>query len=113
MAKYSGQWKTATIAATGTTSTEVDLGGVYSSLAVYIPAITTGTLALQTAMYSGGTFQNLYLISQNDADDDQVICSSGTGEINLTVPKFGWQYLKFVAGASQSSDVTIYCRGFD
>lgn len=105
-------WKSATISASGTTSTAIDLGQPYRSLAVFIPTITSGTLALQTAMTSDGTYQNLYAISTNDADDDQIICSTGTGAINLVVPFFGFQHLKFV-GATQASAVTIYTCGFD
>lgn len=105
-------WKTATIASSGTTSTAVDLERQYRSLIVFIPTISTGTLAIQTAMTSDGTYQDLYAISSNDGDDDQIVCSSGTGAINLVVPFFGWQHLKFV-GASQAAARTIYCCGFD
>ena len=108
--KTSG-WKTATIAASGTTSGAVDLGQAYKSLAMFIPTITVGTLALQTAMTSDGTYQNLYAISTTDGDDDQILCSSGTGAFNLVVPFFGFQHLKFVA-ATQSGAVTIYVCGF-
>lgn len=109
--KNSG-WKDATIALNGTTSSEVDLGQPYRCLAVSIPTITVGTLAIHTSMTAGGTYQALYLIGTNDGDDDQILCSSGTGAMNLVVPYFGWQHLEFV-GAAQGAARTISVMGFD
>jgi len=107
-------WKTAVIADEGKTSAEVDLGRPFRSLAVFVPLIDNGTLAIHTAMTAGGTYQALSVISTNDADDDPILLSTSTGTINVTVPFFGWQHLEFVAGATQSTAaVTIYCAGFD
>jgi len=107
-------WKSAVIADEGKTSAAVDLGRPYRSLAVFVPTIDSGTLAIHTAMDADGTFQGLSVISTNDADDDAILLSTTTGAINVTVPFFGWQHLKFVAGATQSTAaVTIYCAGFD
>ncbi len=105
-------WKTATVANTGTQSAAVDLGKQYRSLAVYVGTIDSGTVTIQTAMTSDGTFQTLYLISTNDADDDAITCSTSTGGINFTVPFFGWQHLKFTV-ATATAARTIYCCGFN
>lgn len=107
-------WESAVIADNGTTSAAVDLGKPFRSLVIFVPAIINGTLAIHTAMTSSGTFQALNVISTNDADDDPILLSTSEGAINVTVPFFGWQHLKFVAGASQTSGpITIYCAGFD
>jgi len=107
-------WKTATIAIDGTVSTAADLGRPFKSLAIVIPAIVSGTVAIHTAMTASGTYQALSVISTNDADDDPVLCSTSTGAINVTVPFFGWQHLKIVTGAGQTTTArTIYVAGFD
>ncbi len=107
-------WESAVIADNGTTSAAVDLGKPFKSLVVYLPALIAGTVAIHTARDADGTFQALSVISTNDADDDPILMSSTEGAINLTVPFFGWQHLKFVAGAGQTSGpITIYCAGFD
>ena len=107
-------WKTATIAHNGTVSGAVDLGKPFKSLAVFVPTIDNATVAVHTAMTADGTYQGLNVISTNDADDDPILCSASTGAINVTVPFFGWQHLKFVAGAAQATAArTIYVAGFD
>ena len=107
-------WQTATIAKNGTTSGAVDLGKPFRSLLIYTPTIDSATLTLTTAMTADGTFQTLSVISTNDADDDAITATAGTGAINITVPFFGWQHFKIVAGAAQTTAaVTFYVAGYD
>jgi len=105
-------WQTVTIAKDGTTSGAVDLGKPFKSLLIFVPTITEGTLTITTAMTADGTYQTLNVISTNDADDDAITLSSGTGGINVTVPFFGWQHLKLV-GAEQAAARTLYVAGYD
>ena len=105
-------WHTVTIANGETASAAVDLGKPYRSLLMYVPTITEGTLTITTAMTADGTYQTLNVISTNDADDDAITLSSGTGGINVTVPFFGWQHLKLV-GAEQAAARTLYVAGYD
>jgi hypothetical protein len=106
-------WKTANIGINTAWGDKVDLGAQYKSLAIFIPELGSTTLGIQTAMTADGVYQNLDVISTNDADDDQILCSAGAGEKNLTVPFFGWQYLRFGFGTTQKYPRTLYCCGFD
>ena len=106
-------WKTATIALSGTTSGAVDLERSFRSLIVAIPTISNGTLSLTVSDTSDGTYQALYGISLTDGDDDQVLCSTGTGGFTVVVPYFGFQHLKVVASAEQAAARAIKVCGFN
>lgn len=111
--KYS-EPKTITIAKDGTTSSEVDLGMPYRSLALVIPTIDSSTVTVHVSMTSGGTFQALSYISLNDGDDDPAITSAATGAITVVFPVFGFQFFKVVCGSQQTTAaVTFYARGFN
>lgn len=98
-----GEWKTATIAKDGTTSGEVDLGRAYQRLMVVVPTIDSATISILVAEKAGGTFQNLYLASLTDGDDDQPITTAGTGGFTWSVPIGGFQFIKIKAGAAQTT----------
>lgn len=108
------EWQTITVAQSGTTSSEVDLGAAYRSLALVIPTIDSSTVTVSVSTATGGTFQSLSYISMNDGDDDPAIASASTGAITVVFPVFGFQFFKVVCGSAQTSaGRTFYARGFN
>lgn len=107
-----GEWKDATIAKDGTASAEVDLGRPYDTLMVIAPTIDAAQVSIQVAEKTGGTFQDLYITSLSDADDDQAITTSGVGGVTWTFPIGGFRYIKIKASAAQTTAaVTFRVRG--
>jgi len=98
-----GEWKDATIAKDGTTSSEVDLGRQYETVLVVIPTIDTAQVTIQVAEKSGGTFQEVYVSDPADGGDNKLISASGTGGTTWVVPIGGFQYIKVKASAAQST----------
>ena len=99
----SGTWTTATVAKSGTTSSEVDLGREYENLQVYIPTIDTAQVNIQVSEKSGGTFADLYATDLTDGSNSKLITASGTGGFHWTVPIGGFQYIKIKCSAAQST----------
>ena len=98
-----GEWKAATIASGGISSAEVDLGRDYDYIEIQIPAMDTCTVKIQTAEKTGGTFRDL---------GSGVTSASGTQNIHDVFKIGGYQYIKVVASASQTSGaVAIRVRG--
>jgi hypothetical protein len=97
-----GEWKTATIAQSGTTSGEVNLVRDYDRIQVILPALTSGTLNVQVSKTTGGTFQAL---------DSEAIIAATTGGYSDEWEIGGWQFIKIVSSGTQSSARTIYVRG--
>lgn len=97
-----GEWKAATIANNATSSDEVDLGRDYDFLEVQIPTITTGTLKLQTAEKTSGTFKDLGY---------SITTTSGTHNYHDVWELGGWQFIKVVASAQQGAQRLIRVRG--
>ena len=97
-----GEWQTATIAQSGTTSSEVDLGDYFSHVQVIIPELDSANISLTVSDASGGTFQTL----------DAASFAAGTGQKSTTFVLGGWQYVKVVASAAQSTAArSIKVRG--
>jgi hypothetical protein len=95
-----GAWTTAVISSGQTLSAEVDLTKSFSHLNITAPSMTSGTVSIQSATASGGTFQVL-----GDA------WSVGAGSKNATLTLGMWQYLKLSASVAQSAAVTYNVRG--
>lgn len=106
------EWKTTTIAESGTTSAAVDLERPYRSLIIMTPTLSEGTLNLTVSDIYDGTYQNFYSISLNDGDDDIALCSTFTGGTTIVIPCFGFQFFKIVV-AEQAAARSIKVRGFD
>jgi hypothetical protein len=107
-----GEWKTATIAQSGTTSGEVNLGRVYEKMVAIIPAVDTAQISFTVAQATGGTFQNLHITDPADGGDNRVISASRATAFTWVVPIGGVQFIKVVASASQTSAArTIYLMG--
>lgn len=98
-----GEWKTATIAKNGTLSAEVDLGRPYQRLMVVIPTIDEASVNVKVAEKSGGTFQDLYLTSLTDGDDDKVITTASVGGTTWVAPLGGFQFIKIQVSAAQTT----------
>jgi len=109
-----GQWKTVTIGATpATTSAEVDLGRQYETVMVVCPALTTSaTVAIQGAVATGGTFQNIHLTDPITGDNLQVISAAfTTANFTWIAPIGAIQYIKLVLSAAQAAEKTFYVCG--
>lgn len=98
-----GEWKTATIAQGATLSQEVNLGRVYQRLMVIIPTIDEASVNIQVSEKSGGTFQDLYLTSFTDGDDDKAITTASGGGFAWVVPIGGFQFIKIQTSAQQTT----------
>jgi len=97
-----GAWKHGTIAKDGTASSVIDMEGNYAYLQVEVPTIDAATLKLQGAA-EGQTFRDL---------GQSVTTVSGTGAFNDTWILGGWQFIKIVASAAQTTaNVTFRVRG--
>ena len=97
-----GSWKAATIPINDTTSAEVDLGRDYDFLEIQIPTLTSGTIKIQIAEKTGGTFYDL---------GDGVTTASGTHNYADVFRLGGYQFIKVVASASQAAARSIRVRG--
>lgn len=106
-----GAWVTCEIEDGETASTECDLGRVYETVIVQLPALASGTITVQGARVTGGTAKNIYTYNPADGHIDQMITAATTGDYFCVFPIGGFQYITFVSGASQSGGDTIYCQG--
>ena len=98
-----GLWKAATIASSGSSSTEVDLGRDYDFLEIQIPTLDSATtIKVQVAELTGGTFRDL---------GDGITTGAGTHNYNDVFSLGGWQYIKIVADNTQDAERLIRVRG--
>ncbi len=96
-----GEWKAATVTA-GTTSSEVDLGRDYDFLEIQIPTMTSGTMSLEVAEETSGTFYAL---------GDGVTTGASTHNYADVFKLGGYQFIKVVSSVSQSGTVLYRVRG--
>ena len=97
-----GEWLAATIASSGTSSSEVNLGRDFEFLQIQIPTITSATLKVQVAESSGGTFYDL---------GSSLTTVAGTGNYATVFKLGGYQFIKIVSSASQGAERLIRVRG--
>jgi len=98
-----GSWKPATIETDDTSSAEVDLGNDYDYLEIIIPTLISGTIKIQVAEQSGGTFYDL---------GDGVTTATGTHNYADVFKLGGYRYIKVVSSVTQTtSDRLIRVRG--
>jgi len=98
-----GEWKAATIASSGTSSAEVDLGRDYEWVQIIIPTIDSGNLSFTVAEKTGGTFQALGSGSQ--------VITAGTGAFTTVATIGGFQFIKVVSSVTQTAERLIRVRG--
>mgnify|MGYP001575742486 CR=1 FL=1 len=95
----------ATIAASATTSSEVDLEG-FPVISLVVPTITTGTISFQAATASGGTF---YAVKGEDLVAFDI--DSGTGALVVSADDLtalsACRYVKLVTSATQAATRTF------
>jgi len=92
---YVGEWKAADIAASGTATSFIDLGGNFDSLQIVIPTITSAQIYLTVSEFSDGTYQTLCPGTSGYTD-------TTTGAYNDTWELYGWRYIKINVSAAQS-----------
>ncbi len=93
----------ATIALNGTVSSEVNLGATCDMVRLELPALTSGTISLQGAAVSGGTFRTIG-ISDNAT-------AATTGDCFVELYCCGLQYIKIVSSGTQTVARTINAVG--
>lgn len=97
-----GSWKAATVAINTATSSEVDLGRSYDYLEIQIPAVDSGTVSIQVAEKTGGTFYTL---------GDGVTTETGTHNYADCFFLGGYQFIKVITSATQTTERLIRVRG--
>lgn len=95
-----GVWQDALMATTE--SVAVDLGRDYEWVQIYIPSITTANISFKVAEKIADTYYTLGSGSQ--------VITAGLGGFTTVATIGGFQFLKIVSSASQSS-VTFRIRG--
>lgn len=97
-----GDWVTGTIASSGTSTGEINLGVNADFLNIALPALTSGTITIQVTDIGGGTYQNL---------GSSINLPATTGGYTTTLRLGGYQYIKVVSSVAQASARTIKVRG--
>jgi len=98
MSKYFEE-QTATIAASGTTSDEVDLQENCDYARIIIPTIDSATVKLTVCGTSGGTFVNL---------GNSVTTATTTGNYATMFKVGGYRYVKVVVSAAQTTGAVAF-----
>ena len=99
---YNGSWMAATIPNADTTSAEVNLGRDMDFMEIQIPTVTSGTLKVQVAEKTGGTFRDL---------GASVTTDTTTGAYHDVWKLGGYQFIKVVSSAAQGAERLIRVRG--
>lgn len=97
-----GIWQRAEIAASGTISSKVDVGGHFAYLQVVIPTITSAQLEVQVSETKDGTYQDF---GQN------ALTVAGTGAYSDTWNLGGWRYIKIKSSVAQTTIENFEVRG--
>ena len=95
-----GEWKAASI--TTTDSDEVDLGRDFDFLEIQIPTLAACTIKVQVAEKTGGTFRDL---------GDGITTAAGTHNYHDVFKLGGYQFIKVIASADQTTARAIRVRG--
>uniref|UniRef100_A0A6M3L363 Uncharacterized protein n=1 Tax=viral metagenome TaxID=1070528 RepID=A0A6M3L363_9ZZZZ len=110
-----GEWKDAIVPQfvadppeAGTLSPEVDLGRAYQRIMVVIPTIDEASVNIQVAEKTGGTFQDLYITSLTDGDDDKIITTASVGGTTWVAPLGGFQFIKIQTSAAQTTAAVTF-----
>ena len=109
-----GSWKTVTIASSGTTSSETDLGECFRNVQVYNPAIDSATITVKPSRNTGDTAVQAYTFDA-DATGDYVNTTTARATAGMNVFKdICARYVTVVLGAAQTGGArTFYIRGID
>ena len=109
-----GRWFTVTIAASGTTSSETDLGDEFEDIQVYNPALDNATITVKPSRKSGDTAVQAYTFS-NAATGDYVNTTTARATAGMNLFKnICARFITLVVGASQTGGArTFYVRGIN
>ena len=99
-----------TIATDDDLTPAIDLGTSYDELIVYVPTITSSTVAIHVAQTLAGTYSPLYLCNV-DGTEEAVLSGAGTGNFYWKIP-FGFQFLKIATAAGQAANRTFKVKGY-
>ncbi len=97
-----GEWASLHIAASGTLTGAVDLGGHFAYLQVVLPTITSAQLELQVSKEFDGTYQDL---------GQDALTAGSTGAFNDTWLLGGWRFIKVKSSVAQTAAELIEVRG--
>jgi hypothetical protein len=97
-----GQWKTATVASSGTLSDEVDLGQTFKAVQVIVPTIDNSTVAIESAPSSGGTYSINKTLGHETTGHISPATTTGVGGITVIFDSVYAQYIKILCGSAQT-----------
>lgn len=107
-------WKSAVIAAAGTTSAEVNLERDYEFLTVLIPTLgDSATTTVHISDATAGTFYPVYAFDADATGDFAHATSDATTTHAITFRIGGVRYIKIVTSAAQTAETTFKVRGFN
>lgn len=110
-----GSWKEVTIAASGTTSSEVDLGTEeFQDVQVYNPALDSATITVKPSRKTGDTAVQAYAFG-GAAMADFVNATTARATAGMSVFKdICARFVTLVVGAAQTGGArTFYIRGIN
>lgn len=106
-----GSWISFAITGTGKTSGVCDLGKVFETAVILLPSITSGTITVQGAKTSGGTYADLYTYNHATGYVKKMTVSPATtGGYFCVFPIGGFQFIKLESSVDQT-DETFYAMG--
>ena len=97
-----GRWKAATIAASGSKSSIVDLTRSYDRLTLEIPLMGECKLSLEVSEDLDGPY---YELGKDTTTDLETFNRADVWQLG------GWRYIKVVSSAQQSAERLIRVRG--
>jgi len=114
MGLRTGSWKTVTIASSGTTSAETDLGSEFRHIQVYNPAIDSATITVKPSRLTADTAVQAYTFNDG-ATGDYVNTTTARATAGMNIFKdICARFVTMVLGAAQTGGArTIYVRGID
>lgn len=109
-----GSWKTVTVAISGTTSAETDLGDCFRNVQVYSPAIDAATLTVKVSRVTADTAVQAYTFDADATGDyANTTASKATAAMNV-FKDICARYITLVLSAAQTGGArTFYVRGID
>ena len=109
---FYGDWQTVTVASSGTTSDEVNLGGEFRDVQVYNPALDNASITVQPVRITEGVGVQAYSFGA-EATGDFVKTTAARQTAGMSVFKdICAQHVKVHLGAPQTGGArTFYMRG--
>jgi len=114
MIPKASRWFTVTIAASGTTSSETDLGSEFEDIQVYNPALDIATITVKPSRVSGDTAVQAYTFNDGATGDFvNTITARATAGMNL-FKNICARFVTLILGAAQTGGArTFYVRGIN